>query len=76
MLSSTSIDLVGPERREVGTHNERVGPAHHVDRRPPRALRVATRLVEHPIESPAELGDLGERIPACQCSSRQLRSSG
>ena len=33
-------------------------------------------LVEHPIESSAQLGDLSERIPACYCSSHQLRSLG
>jgi hypothetical protein len=76
MPSSTSIltsAAVSPGRS--GTDGGRVVSAHRVERRPPRALRVSAQLLEHPTESEAQLGDLSERIPACQRSSRQLRSS-
>jgi hypothetical protein len=68
------LDLVGREPRKVGTDDERVVPAHHVDRRPPRARRVAIQLVEHAIGSAAQLGDLcngSQRVsaPAISCAA-------
>ena len=37
---------------------------------------VATRLVEHPTQSAAQISDLSEWVPAGQCSGHQSRSLG